>query len=567
VAPARLTRPPVAPFSRATRDARFQALDAEPFDLVVVGAGITGAGVARDAAMRGLRTLLVDKGDLACGTSSASSKLVHGGLRYLEQYRFGLVFESLSERHRLGRLAPHLVRPLRFVFPVFERRPRPMWQVTAAMWIYDTLAMFRSHRLHRRHGARGAAELEPALRTEGLDGAVSYFDCVTDDARLTLETARAAHEAGAHVVTYAAVRAFTSRRGQVTGVEIEDVASGTLKTVSARVVLNATGPWTDRTRGLRGDRTRVLRPTKGVHLVVPRARLPLQHAVATADLVDGRNLFALPFGNRIALGTTDTDFDADYDHVDATREDVDSLLELAAYAFPSARLATADVVSTFAGLRPLLASDGAATELSREHLLRVDDDGLITIAGGKLTTYRSMAGEVVDLVGRRLRTEGVHVGGCPTGAVPLPGGAGIRQAGSRLRTAGPEGEAIDREAEGRLGEDVVEHLQQTHGGRWLELAQRAVEDPEASRRVVADLPYLWAEVDLAVEDELATTLEDVLRRRTQLQLRDFEQGLEVADAVARRMAPKLGWDEVRIHDELRRYAAVVAASRRWSEST
>jgi len=563
VAPARLTPPPAPPFSLVTRDERFHALDGEPFDLIVVGAGITGAGVARDAAMRGLRTLLVDKGDLASGTSSASSKLVHGGLRYLEHRRFALVFESVSERHRLRGLAPHLVRPLRFVFPVFERRPRPLWQVSVGLWIYDTLALFRSFRLHRTHGARAAADLEPALRTDGLDGAVSYYDCVTDDARLTLETARGAHEAGAHVVTYAAVRAFTSLRGQVTGVEVEDLRSGETTVARGRVVLNATGPWTDRTRGLRGDRSRVLRPTKGVHLVVPRARLPLRHAVATADLIDRRNLFAVPLGNRVVLGTTDTDFEGDFDSVDATRGDADTLLELAAYAFPDAKLGHPDVISTFAGLRPLIASTGREAELSREHLLSVDDDGLITIAGGKLTTYRSMAAEVVDLVGKRLRVEGVHVGGCPTAAVRLPGGSGIRFDGERLRTEGPEGEAIDREAEGRLGEDVVEHLQQTHGGRWLEVASRAVDDPGAGERIVADLPYLWAEVDTAVECELATTLTDVLRRRTQLHLRDFQQGLGVADAVARRMGSKLGWDEVRVHDELARYSALVAASRSW----
>ncbi len=563
MAPTRLTPPPVAPFSRTTRDERFHTLDAEPFDLIVVGGGITGAGVARDAAMRGLRTVLIEKGDLASGTSSASSKLVHGGLRYLEQRRFDLVFESVSERHRLRRLAPHLVRPQRFVFPVFNRRPRPLWQVDGGLWIYDTLALFRSFRLHKRHSAARAMELEPSLREDGLQGAVSYHDCVTDDARLTLETARAAHDAGAQVITYTAVRTFTLRRGHVTGVEVEDVITGQSKTVAGRVVLNATGPWTDRTRGFRGDRNRMLRPTKGIHVIVSRDRLPLKHAVATARLIGERNLFAIPMGNRVALGTTDTDFKGDFDHVWATAEDVTNLLELANYAFPRSGLAETDVISTYAGLRPLIAAPGASTAVSREHAISVDDDGLVTVAGGKLTTYRAMAGEIVDVVGQRLRSEGVHVGGCPTAAVMLPGGAGIEHDGSRLRTAGPEGRSIDEEAEDRLGADVVEHLQQAHGGRWLDIVQRTVTDPSAARRIVEGLPYLWGEVDLAVETELATTLGDVLRRRTQLQLRDTEQGLGIADSVARRMAPLLGWDEVRIHDELRQYAHDVEATRSW----
>jgi glycerol-3-phosphate dehydrogenase len=425
------------------------------------------------------------------------------------------------------------------------------------------MAMFRSYKLHQTHRGLRAAELEPTLRTEGLDGAVSYYDFLTDDARLTLETARSAHEAGAHVITYAEVTGFTTRRGQVTGVDVADVFTGETRAVSGRVVLNATGPWTDRTRGLRGDRPRMLRPTKGVHLVVAHARLPISNAVVMS-ILDGQTLFAIPWGNRVVLGTTDTDFSGDFDDVAATAEDVASLLELGNYGFPAAGLGPEDVIGTWAGLRPLVAQEGLSErDISREHLLRVDEDGLITIAGGKLTTYRSMAAEVVDAIARRLRSEGFHVGGCPTAGVRLSGGEGIERVGERLHTPGPEGASIDREAEARLGVDVVDHLKEAHGGNWLRVAARTVEDPDSAARIVADLPYLWAEVDIAVDEELATTVIDVLRRRTQIQLKDFEQGQGVADAVARRMGARLGWDELRIHDELAAYTRVVDASLRW----
>ncbi|MEE2830229.1 MAG: FAD-dependent oxidoreductase, partial [Myxococcota bacterium] len=256
--------PEVPPFSSATRDKRAAGLSQEAFDLLVIGGGITGAGIARDAAMRGLRTLLVEKSDLAAGTSSASSKLVHGGLRYLEQGELGLVFESVSERHRLRQLAPHLVRPLPFVFPIFDKKPRPLWQIRTGLWIYDAMALFRSYKLHKACGATGTSELEPALRTEGLDGSVLYYDCMNDDARLTLETARGSHNSGAWVLTYAQAVGFQTHRGRVCGVEVQDLQTGEVHAVAARTVVNATGPWTDRTMGMRGKRDRLLRPTKGV---------------------------------------------------------------------------------------------------------------------------------------------------------------------------------------------------------------------------------------------------------------------------------------------------------------
>ena len=539
-----LAPPKSPPFDLTVRAERIAGLQDDAFDVLVVGGGITGAGIARDAAMRGLRTVLVEKDDLGSGTSSASSKLVHGGLRYMEQRAWALVFESVSERHRLRQLAPHLVRPIPFLFPVFGKRPRPLWQVATGLWIYDSMALFRSYRLHRTHGRKRTAQLEPAMTTDGLDGCVLYYDCMTDDARLVLETARSAHDAGATVLSHCRLTRFRTHRSQVCGAEVVDELTGESHGIEARVVVNATGPWTDRTLGLRGDRPRVLRPTKGVHVVVSRERLPVQNAVCLRCPEDGRMALAIPWGSRVLIGTTDTDFEGDFDRVHCEASDADYLLALANRYFPDARLGHADVLGTFAGLRPLVGPDDdglGASQVSREHMIEVTDDGLVTVAGGKLTTYRRMAAEVVEVVGARLRAEGVHVGGCPTGSVLLPGGAGIAYRGAELITLGHDGLEAERELEEHLGREVVEHLQQSYGGRWLDVAARAVEDRDLSTRIVADLPYIWAELDYSAANEMVVTLGDLLRRRTQLEIRDFEATCEVAPALADRLGAVLGW--------------------------
>jgi glycerol-3-phosphate dehydrogenase len=563
---ARLEASPPPPLSAATRAERLQHVGDEPFDVVVVGGGITGAGIARDAAMRGLRTLLVERDDLASGTSSASSKLVHGGLRYLNQRRFGLVAESVHERRRLRLLAPHLVRPLPFVFPVYERRPKPLWVVGTGLWIYEALALFRGYRLHQTLGAAATLEQEPVLAADGLDGAVKYWDCATDDARLTLETARAAHDAGAWVLTWTQVVGFASQRGQVRGVELHDRVGGGSATVEAKVVVNATGPWTDRTLGLRGDRPRLLQPTKGVHVVVPAERLPVNSTVVLTRADIERTVFAMPWGNRVVLGTTDTDYSGDYDHVVATADDVDDLLGLAAICFPDAHLGPEDVCATWAGLRPLISGgEGPNATKSREHLIVEHDDGLITVAGGKLTTYRKMAAEVMDRVAGVLRREGMHVGGCPTAAVPLPGGNGIAWRGDHLATLGPDGAQAEADLVERFGADVADHLKTAYGGRWTAVARRAAEDTALAERIAPDHPYLWAEVAHAAEEELVVTLRDFLRRRTPLEIRDVQDALDAAPAVAGQLAGPLGWNLADQHDQLADFRAWAAESTAWQD--
>jgi len=379
-------------------------------DILVVGGGITGSGIARDAARRGLKVALVEMSDLASGTSSRSSKLVHGGLRYLEQYEFSLVFEAVSERRILMDIAPHLVNPLGFLFPVYKGSRKPLWMVNTGMWLYDGLSLFRSPRLHRNLEPKEVKVEEPALTTEKLTGAPLYYDCYTDDARLTLETALDATRAGATVATWARVVRFVKdEAGRVLGAVVRDEIGGEEKEIRAHAVVNATGPWTDDTIAMsRRIEHSLLRPTKGVHIVVDHHKLPVQHAVVCFHPVDGRVLFAIPWGEQTYIGTTDTDYDGDSGEVAADLADVDYLIEAAAAYFPEHRLQRDDVLSTWAGLRPLMRpatenKDIDESAVSREHQIVVGQDGLITIAGGKLTTHRRMAAETVDTAVKLLR--------------------------------------------------------------------------------------------------------------------------------------------------------------------
>jgi len=521
---------------------RFQFDPPDQVDLVVVGGGITGAGVARDAAMRGLRVLLVEMNDLASATSSRSSKLVHGGLRYLEQYEFGLVFESVSERRILMQIAPHLVRPLGFVFPVYQGAARPLWMIRAGMWLYDGLSLFRSPKTHRPTSSEELSEAEPLLTQEDLRGAPLYYDCATDDARLTLETALDARQNGAVLWTHAKVVGFEKTDGRISGVRIADQLNGTEHTVSCSVVVNATGPWTDDSLKMDGVAgSRVLRPTKGVHIVVPQSRLPLRYAVVMSHPTDERVLFAIPWGEASYIGTTDTDYHGDPAEVAATSSDVDYLLDASAAYFPEAKLTRDDVLATWAGLRPLIAppsEDGSESSVSREHKILVRDDGLVTIAGGKLTTYRKMAAEVVDAAVEQMPQNPSILAEAATADVPLPGAVGW-----------PEGdsEAIVDQIHSLAGDKIDNAsavlLAHTYGVTGLDVAARVVATPELAARIVEGRPEILAQVDHAVERELASTLSDVLIRRTQLFFRTRDQGLSAVGVVADRMSGLLGWSE------------------------
>src|SRR5947207_7153987 len=395
-------------------------------DVLIIGGGITGAGIARDAALRGYRTALIDKADFGAGTSSHSSRLIHGGIRYLEQYAFHLVFEASRERRVLLRIAPHLVRPLPFLFPVYRGARVPAWKLRAGMWLYDLLSAFRNVHWHRWLRAKNVRRVEPGLRDRGLVGAALYYDAQTDDARLVIATVRSAVRAGALAANYVEMTALLKPDGRVRGAAVRDVLTGETASIRANVVVNATGPWSDRVRRLDDPNAApIMRPTKGAHVIVPRQRLANEHAVTLFSPVDGRVMFALPWGDLSYIGTTDTDADGSPDGLRVTAADVTYLLRSANAAFPDAHLAQSDVLSAWAGLRPLLREDDRnPSQVTREHRVLESPQGLISIVGGKLTTYRVMARDVVDRVAARLHDlDGrPRAKRPPTDRQPLPGG-------------------------------------------------------------------------------------------------------------------------------------------------
>lgn len=555
-------------FSAAARHEHLRALGGEPWDLLVIGGGITGTAAARDAAGRGLRVALVDSGDFARGTSSRSSRLIHGGLRYLETGNLKLVFEASAERRRLLDLASHLVHPLPFLFPVFRKGPVGYRKLQAGMWLYDGLSLFRNIARHRMLPREMAREEEPRLRTDGLVGAAVYYDAAVDDARLTLANARGAHEAGAAVVPYAEVVGFLKDGNGVAGARVRDclLEGADAVEVRARVVLNATGPWSDAVRRLAdpGVRPR-LRPTKGVHIMVRRDRLGNRHAITFQSPVDGRVMFVLPWGDFSYVGTTDTDYAGSPAEVRADADDVRYLLDSANSIFPDAGLTADDVVSTWAGIRPLLAPNKpegglAASATSREHEIWRDRGGLLNIAGGKLTTYRVMARQVVDAAARALKDEHrVESGSSPTGDLPLPGDP--REAWEPFR------DRVVRDAVAAgLGADTGEHLARAYGEDADSLLAAARADASLAARLMEGHPYVWAEVAHAVRAEMAMTLEDVMVRRLHLFYEAADGGLAVAEEVARRMAanPGIRWTDAEVAAQVESYRQAVQENRNFS---
>ncbi len=539
------------------RAATLSRLATERFDVLVIGGGITGAGAALDAASRGLRVALVESRDLASGTSSRSSKLIHGGLRYLEQLDFKLVYEALRERDLLvSRLAPHLVKPVRFLFPLYKKVvERPY--VGAGLVLYDAMeGTKRPVPYHRHLSARGALRLAPALDPARLAGAMLYYDAQVDDARYTLAVARTAAAHSAVVATR--VTAVGLTRGadgvRVTGARVRDEESGREFGVTAEAVVVCAGVWTDLVNELAGVRPGYrVRMSKGVHIVVPRKAVR-----ASAGMIlrtEKSVLFFIPWGEHWIVGTTDTDFSGDRAEPAATEEDVDYILA-AANRVLVRPLTRSDVIAVYAGLRPLVAtgeSNGAkagkpTTKVSREHVVDVPVPGLASIAGGKFTTYRLMARDVVDAAvsdfGREVIPASV------TDQLPLLGADGL---------------AAVRAGTGRLAEDyrvsrsLVEHLLGRYGTLAAEVLDLVRADPELARPLADGHPYLRAEVAYAVTHENALHVEDVLMRRMRLAIESADSGAGVAAQVSEIMGRLLGWSRRKRAVETRRYLDLVAA--------
>jgi len=540
------------PFSPLTRAENLAQLASEPFDLLVIGGGITGVAIARDAALRGIKTALVEKDDWAAGTSSRSARLIHGGLRYLEYYQFGLVFEALSERAVLRKIAPRLVRPLPFIYPLYRGQEPGFLKLMAGMWLYDFLAQFRNVSRHRMMLARETARREPIVAREGLRGAARYYDAVVDDARLTLATVQSAHLAGAVVANHArAVRLMRTRAdGHTVGAGVLDEITGREIEIRARVVVNACGPWVDSMRSMdAGARSAspLLRPTKGVHLLIRRERLTSQHAIAFDSPRDYRHLYVIPWGDFAIIGTTDTDYTGDPDAPSVTPDDADYLLEAARHAFPSVRLDESDVISAYSGLRALISSDAVGTyAISREHHIEESNSGLFTIAGGKLTTHRLMAREMVDTIAKKVGSAGK----CVTGKQHI-------ETAERDR-AGISIPACDEAA---IPVAAYAHLVEAYGTDAIRPLAYIEERPDLGQPVTPGLPYLRAEVHYAVQHEMALSLPDVLIRRTHVIYETPNAGLPQAREVAALMAEKLGWDGAELERQVAEYKRQVALTR------
>jgi glycerol-3-phosphate dehydrogenase len=527
--------------------AELAELVAQPADLLVIGGGITGAGIARDAAMRGLRTILVEQNDLGWGTSSHSSRLIHGGLRYLEQGAFRLVFEASRERRILLSIAPHLVRPLAFIFPVHKKARLLFWRLAAGMWLYDLLSVFRNVRWHRMLGKRAVLRAEPMLRAMDLVGGARYYDAQCDDARLVLATARSAIAHGALVSNYMRVEQLEVVDGRVRGARVRDQLSGEPGVIKATTVVNATGPWCDRIRRLEYPHALpLLRPTKGAHAIVPRSRIGHNSALTITSPIDDRVMFILPWGDLSIIGTTDTDTTVSPEALTVDSDDLLYLLRSANAYFPNARLTEEDVVGTFVGLRPLLGDDkvgedGAASNVSREHQILQGPNGMWTIAGGKLTTYRSMAAEMVDAVVKELRKSFGRPGypRAATDREPLPGG-----------------EASDFSEFRRAGQEIglsplaVDHVVSHYGTEAAAIFNLGREDRSLLEPLHPDHVAVRAEVVHSVRRELARTVEDMLVRRLHLFYETRDRGAAAVPIVAALMGGELGWSA----DEIQRQA-------------
>ncbi|MGD2177262.1 MAG: glycerol-3-phosphate dehydrogenase/oxidase [Anaerolineae bacterium] len=541
---------PSRPFSASSRQENLDHLAQEDFDLLVIGGGITGVAIARDAAMRGLHTALVEKDDFGSGTSSRSSRLIHGGIRYLEYCQFKLVFEACRERRTMRQVAPRLVRPLPFLYPLYRGQKPAPGKLRLGLTMYDALGLFRNIQRHRWLDPSEVREREPLISQQGLLGAARFYDAQADDARLTLTTAKAAHLHGAVMANHVRVVDLVTTKGRCSGACLVDELSNDEIAARAKVIVNATGVWGDQVRVMdEGCREPMLRPTKGVHLVIKRGRLCSDHAVVFDSPRDGRHVFIIPWGELALIGTTDTDYNGDFDKPAANSEDVAYLLEATRHAFPAGQIDQNDVISTFASLRPLIAAPGGTYTVSREHVIIGSPSGLITVAGGKLTTHRLMAEQVVDRVQEKLATTfGCEIHrGCRTREALVGGQTERTVAGSESSTA------------------LEEHLLDAYGSDAARILAFAEEKPIFAERITPERHYLMAEVLYAVHHQMALTLSDVLIRRTRVIHETRGGGLPRARAVAELMASLLGWGDSEIDRQVCDYASQVALTQRWRE--
>lgn len=531
------------PFSSRNRADGIQHLSSSTFDLVVIGGGATGCGIALDAASRGLKTALIEKRDFASGTSSKSTKLIHGGLRYLKQLDIPLVRETGTERAIVHRLAPHLVLPEKMLLPLIQGGTYGKWATSFGLLVYDLLAGVESQDRRKMLSKKATLSLEPLLDENTLKGSGFYAEYRTDDARLTIEMIKMAHQYGAHALNYCEAIDFTYEEGQVNGLNCKDVLTGETFTLNAKKVVSAGGPWVDRVRSLNGSLSgKRLHLTKGVHIVIPKAKLPLEHSIYF-DVPDGRMIFAIPRGKITYVGTTDTTYTGRLDRVVVTKADANYLLEAVNNAFPDIHLKITDITSNWAGLRPLIHEEGKSpSELSRKDEIFISPSGLISIAGGKLTGYRKMAQRIVDLVAKELKADSnQRFGPCQTkelrlNAQPFANAKAVQTYIKRL-------EAEVKEV--GLSAYHAWYLTTVYG-KQAEAILGKMKDFSTDNATVA---LARAEAWFTTTYEMVNSAADFFVRRTGRLYFDIESIPAVEAAVLKDFQAYLGWNEERLQKE------------------
>lgn len=540
----------------AARNEAVEKLATTDFDLLVIGGGITGVGSAQDAAARGLKVALVERGDYAIGTSSRSSKLIHGGLRYLAQGDFRVTYESCAERALLQELAPHLVKSISFLIPVYR------WghglQLSIGLWLYDFISQLKQSRFHQRVGIPRAKKFAEQLDTTGMQFAFIYYDCKTNDSRLVMEVAKSAASYGAVMCNHTEVVGLIKDGKTIVGARAKDLISGREIEIRAKVVLNATGVWLDGLRRIdEASATQKVRPAKGVHILIPRSRIATESALLfESGANDGRSIFFIPWYEGIIIGTTDTDYKGDINFPHATKEDIKYILSAVQKVFPTAKLTEDDILSSYAGLRPLIDEGGKSTkDISRDHKIFDSASGLISIAGGKLTTYRRMAIHVVDQILIRLKSLGLYK------PLTSPSTDHIYLSGFHKHITLEEATAHTLAQAKRIGLDteIAQHFVDDYGANSEEIFAILAEQPSLSARLVPTLPFIQAEVIHAVRFEQAADLDDFLVRRTRIAYLTKDQGAGCASKVAHLMGAELGWSEKEIDAVIKKYQATTSA--------
>ena len=512
-----------------------------PFDVAVIGAGINGAGIARDAALRGLRVIVVEQNDLCSGTSAISSRLIHGGLRYLEYGEISLVHESLRERITLRNIAAHLVQPIRICIPIYESARRGPLLIRLGMIAYDLLSVGKTVPVHDMLSRDEAIENEPGLESQGLRGAARYYDAqVTFAERLVLENLLAARSAGAEIKTYCTVTRINVERGTVTGLEYTDSLSGTQHEVAALAVINAAGPWVDQvltTTGRAGKK--LIGGTKGSHIVVSEFAGAPRDAYYIEAAADGRPFFIIPWNGLYLIGTTDIRYKDDLAEIRASEAEVDYLLAETNRVFPHASLVNNDIHYAYAGVRPLPRRErGPESAITRRHIIKKNRNiarGLISIIGGKLTTYRNLAEQTVDRLGKII---GRRLPEVRTQDTKLPGAYRLDEARKLLESADD------------LSAAAVDRLIGIYGGRAIDLLELASAEPPLQKAIDAEQTVLAAEVVFAIREEMARTLSDIVHRRLMIGL-DADQGRPLYEMIAAIAAQEAGWDDDERHAQLR----------------